>query len=79
MSIVIDEVNEQVANARARVQELLATDPDFADEVRVALTGPVSVDDELLSRARSGEFGEGVFVEKYGKDFATELKSRHGV
>jgi len=78
MATIENEIGtaQRWANARQRMRELLETDPDFAAEFRLAVAGPEPPDDELLSRARAGEFGDEVFTAQFGVEAADEVSAR---
>jgi hypothetical protein len=66
--------------ARRRLREVLQDNPKLARSLTLLLEetdgSPVPGDeDELIRRARAGEFGRDVFLDWYGEDLAEKLKS----
>jgi hypothetical protein len=69
--------NRRLAASRARMKNFLA-DPQVAAQARRAMEADEPAADDVVSRARAGDYAEEAFVEGYGEPFVKELKSRHG-
>lgn len=64
-----------LAASRARMRRLLS-DPMVAELAREAMSEQPAGVDEIVERARSGEYAQEVLIEEYGLEFVETLKSR---
>jgi hypothetical protein len=72
---VVESFPAGLQAARERMQALLDTDPSLR-EYFAAPEADSPGSDVLLDRALAGEFGDQAFAERYGHEYAEELKSR---
>jgi hypothetical protein len=76
-----DELATQDANAKRRVQELLAQ-PEFREALEAAMQDDEAtwdpVHQDLIRRVREGEFAMAALVSIYGEEFVEQLKTRLG-
>ena len=68
---------QRLAASRERMQALLRN-PEIAEQAKAVMQREEPWSDEIVERARAGEFADAAFIEGYGEEFVKDLKSRYG-
>jgi hypothetical protein len=72
-----EDAAARLEESRKRLRELLEHNPEFARRFNAPPTEDPT-DDEVLNRAREGEFGDQVFSERHGAEYTEGIKSQLG-
>ena len=72
-----DSGEERLAASRALVADFLREN-GVAERAAAVMAQDDEISDEIVERAKAGEYAADAFVEGYGEEFVQELKARHG-